>query len=70
MNHETSNSAMATRMETTHRLTYSMARVIDITTWQSVEAICLCLTHSACIKVTELHHNSVKEATGSACKRR
>ena len=53
MNHGQSNSTMATRMETTHGLTYSMARAIDITAWQSVDAICLCcLTHGACVKVT------------------
>ena len=37
------------------------------------ESIC-CLTHSACVQVTGLpplsSHNSTKEATGSACKRR
>jgi len=34
LNHEQSNSLMATtRMETTHGLTYSVARVIDITAW-------------------------------------
>jgi len=56
MNHGQSNSAMATtRTETTHGLTYSRARAIDITTWQSVDAICLCcLTHGACVKVTGL----------------
>ena len=54
MNHGQSNSTMATtRMETTHGLTYSMARAIDITAWQSVDAIFLCcLTHGACVKVT------------------
>jgi len=56
MNNGQSNSMMVTtRMETTHGLTYSMARVIDITVWQSVDAICLCcLTHGACVKVTGL----------------
>jgi len=40
MNHGQSNSAMATtRTEPTRRLTYSMARAIDITAWQSVDAI-------------------------------
>jgi len=42
----------ATRMETTHGLTYSVARVIDVIAWQSVNAVCLCcLTHSARVKV-------------------
>jgi len=42
-------------METTHGLTYSLARVIDVTAWQYVDAISLCyLTHGACIKVTGL----------------
>ena len=56
MNHGQSNSVMATtRTETIHGLTYSMARVIDITAWQSVDAICLCcLTRNACVKVTGL----------------
>jgi len=50
-----------------------MARAIDITAWQSVDAICLCCqTHGACVKVTGLQPLlttvSAKEATGSACK--
>jgi len=37
MNHGQSNSLMVTtRTETTHGLTYSVARAIDITAWQSV----------------------------------
>jgi len=40
MNYGQSNFTMATaRMETTHGLIYSMARVIDIIAWQSVDAI-------------------------------
>jgi len=56
MNHGQSNSLMVTaRMETTHGLTYSGARAIDITAWQSVYAIFLCcLTHGVCDKVTGL----------------
>jgi len=56
MNHGQSNSSMATtRTETTRGLTYSVARALDITAWQSVDAFCLCcLTHSACVKVTGL----------------
>ena len=51
-----SNSSMATtRTETIHRLTYSVAREIYVTAWQSVNAICLCcLTYGACVKVTGL----------------
>jgi len=52
MNHGQSNSSMATtRMETTHGITYSVARAIDITAWQSVawlmvpDSWCLCQTH-------------------------
>ena len=46
----------ATRSKTTHglthRLTYSVARAIDVIAWQSVNAVCLCcLTHGACVKV-------------------
>jgi len=54
MNHEQSNSSMATtRTETTHGLTYSVARAIDITVWQSVDAVHLCcLTRGAYVKVT------------------
>jgi len=41
VNHEQSTSLMATaRMETTHELTYSVSRAIEVTTWQSVDAIC------------------------------
>jgi len=56
MNHGQSNSAMATtRTETTHGLTYSVAKAIDITAWHYVDAIYhCCLTHSACVKVTGL----------------
>jgi len=32
-----------TRTETTHGLTYSVTRAIEVTTWQSVDAVCLCL---------------------------
>ena len=40
MNHGQSYSTMVTaRKETTHGLTYSMARVIDIIAWHSVDAI-------------------------------
>ena len=53
-------------METTHRLTYSVARVIDITTWQSVDTICLCwLTHSVCVShwtPTSSHSSAMKMA--------
>ena len=54
LNHGQSTSLTATtRMETTHRLTYSVARVIKLTAWQSVNAVCLCcLTHCSCVEVT------------------
>ena len=43
------------RRPLTDLATYSMARAIDITAWQSVDAVCLCcLTHGACVKVTGL----------------
>ena len=56
MNHGQSNSSMATtRAETIHGHTYLMARTIHVTTWQSVDAVCLCcLTHSTCVEVTGL----------------
>ena len=69
MNHGQSNSAMATRTETTHGLTYSMARAIDILNRM---AICLChlslLPDSRCLCPSlwtpTSSHNSAKEATG------
>ena len=39
---------VTTRMETTHGLTFSVARVIEVTAWQSVNAVChCCLTHGS-----------------------
>jgi len=75
MNHGQSNSSMATtRTETTHRLTYSVAKAIDITTWQSVDANLSLLPDSWCLCQSHWtptsSHNSAMEATGSACKRR
>jgi len=67
---------MATkRTDTTHGLTYSVARATDITAWQSVDAVFLCcLTHGACVKVTGLQPllttRTAIEATGSACKKK
>ena len=44
-----------TRMETTHGLSYLVARVIEVTAWQSVNAICLCcLTNGSCFEVIGL----------------
>ena len=41
---------VTTRMETTHGLTYS-ARVIKVTTWQSLDAFCLyCVTDGSLLK--------------------
>jgi len=38
-----------TRMETTHGITYSVSRVLEVTTWQSDDAVSLCcLTHGSC----------------------
>ena len=50
MNHEQSTSSMATkRTEITHGLAYSVSRVIEVTAWQSVSAVCLySLTHGSC----------------------
>ena len=50
MNHEESTSSMVTtRMETTHGLTCSVARVIEVIALQSVDTICLCcLTQFLC----------------------
>jgi len=42
MNHGQSTFSMATtRMETTHGLTYSVDRVIDVAAWPSVDAVCV-----------------------------
>ena len=55
MNREQPISMATTRMETTHGLTYSLARAAEVTAWQSIDAIYLCCrTHSACVKVTGL----------------
>ena len=56
MNHGQSNSSVATtRMETTHGLTYSVARAIDITAWQSVDTVCLCcLTRGVCVSIDNI----------------
>ena len=63
--HGQSSSLMATtETETTRWLTYSVARVIDITAWQSVDTICLCcLTHGVCVShwTTTSSHNSTME---------
>ena len=47
---EQSTSSMATTMmEITHGLTYSVARAIEVTIWQSDNAIChCCLTQGSC----------------------
>ena len=62
-----------TRTETTHRITYSVSRAIDITAWQSVampfsllpDSQCLCRSHCT----PTFSHNSAMEATSSTCKR-
>ena len=42
-------SMVTTRMETTHGLTYSLAKAIEVIIWQSLDAICLrWLTHGSC----------------------
>jgi len=50
MNHEESTSSMVTtKTETTHGLTCSVARAIEVNTLQSVATICLCcLTQFLC----------------------
>ena len=63
--HGQSSSLMATtKTETTRWLTYSVARVIDIIAWQSVDTICLCcLTHGVCVShwTPTSSHNSTME---------
>ena len=56
MNHEQSTSLMViTRTESTHGLAYSLARVIKMTAWQSIDAVChCCLTHGSHVEITGL----------------
>ena len=45
---------VTTRMETTHGLSYSVAKAIGVTVWKSVDSVChCCLTHASCVEVTE-----------------
>lgn len=72
-NEQPASSIVTTTMETTHRLTYSVARVIEVSAWQSVNAICLCcVAHSSCIEVKGLQSLLTRAmgATGSACQKR
>ena len=73
MNNEQPASSIVTRMmETTHGLTYSVARVIEVSAWQSVNAVCLCcVAHSSCIEVKGLQSllTGAMWATGSACQK-
>ena len=49
-----------TRTETTYGLTYSVARAIEVTACQSVDAICLCcLIPGSCVEVTTVMGLSV-----------
>ena len=50
MNHEQpTSSTSTTSTETTHQLTYTVARAIEVTAWQSVDAVCHGrLTHGSC----------------------
>ena len=44
MNHgQSTSSVVTTRTESIHGLTYSVARMIEVTTWQSVDAIIIIL---------------------------
>jgi len=47
---------------------YGPIQWLDVTAWQSVNAVCLgCLTHGACVGHWTPDY-SVMEAIGSACK--
>ena len=49
VNHEQSTSMATTTTETPRGLACSVSRVIEVTAWQSVDAVCLCcLTHGSC----------------------
>ena len=49
LRHESTSSMAAKTTETIHGLAYSVARTTEVTTWQSVDAIChCCQTHGSC----------------------
>ena len=51
---QSTSSKVTTRTET-HEVTYPVARMIEVTKWKSVNAVCLCcLTHGSCVEVTGL----------------
>ena len=57
LNRGWSSSSMVTaRIESTHGLTCSVARVIEVTARHCADAVCLCcLTHGSYVEVTGLH---------------
>jgi len=65
---QSTSLTVTTRTETTHGLTYSVARKIEVTTWQSVSAVCLCcLTYSSCHWIPISSDYSAIEASDNAC---
>ena len=57
-------------METTHGLTYSVAKAIGVTVWKSVDSIChCCLTRVSCVEVTEPIFSGYSDGA-SACQKR
>ena len=71
VNHEQSTFSMVTtRMETIRGLSYSVSRVTEVTTWQSVDAVCLCfLTHGSCHWTQISYDYSQMGATSSTCQK-
>jgi len=70
VNHDNLPRSMATtRMETTRGPAYSVCRAIEVTAWQSVDAICLCcLTHGRVRSLDSEFLLAISMgATGSAC---
>jgi len=67
MNQEQLNSLMvSTRMDTTQGHTFSVARTIGVTTWQSVSDICHCVAWLGdfCVEVTGTISSSYSNAWG------
>jgi len=67
VNREQSTSSMA--MTTTRGLAYSVSRVMEVSAWQSVNAICFvaCMTHGSCHWTVRSLLATAMEATGSTC---
>ena len=63
---------MAMAMTTTRGLAYSVSRVIEVSAWQSVNAVCFvaCMTHGSCHWTVRSLLATAMEATSSTCQKR